>query len=410
MLRRYGIYIALLLSLFGVVVYLEIVKPKEADWTLYFTRNADTAYGCYLLHENLPVLFPDQQVRVTHSEAKFVLGNANDEIKNYIFVNEFFNPDTIDSKSLLSYVSRGNNVFIAANHFDGYLADHLSVDTYNRFTDDDYYFDPTDEADFESYGTLQSSLLNFDELGVRVDTAYYYKRNLTNYYFTSTGSGQVDVLGRDEFDAVNFIRLKVGDGYFYLHCLPRAFSNYFVSDPVNHEYAFKALSYLPVAPTYWDEFYKIDRGPSAGSLRFVMQQPPLKWALLILLGVLLTFTIFHAKRRQRIIPVVSPLKNTTLEFVGIIARLYYNKGNHKIMSDKKIQYFLEHLRTHYQVKTLEFDDEFIRRITVRSGLPRDQIKALFDYIHAVSQMPNVEANDLHELNKSIEDFIKYSKR
>jgi len=412
MLKKYGVYIAILLVLFSGVIYLEVVKPKELDWTTYFTKNADTPYGGFLLFENMEALFPNKKVETVGTEIRYVLNpnRINRSVKNYVFLSEVFDPDTLDSQQLINWVTQGNNAFIIANELDGFLADQLKISTFDPFESDDYYYDEFDAAMFESYGSLQSAMLNFTEDGLAVDTPYYYKRNLTNYYFSSTGSGRVKVLGFDEFENPNFIRIELGEGFIYLHCLPRAFSNYFVSDPVNHEYAFKALSYLPIEDTYWDEFYKLDRGPSGSPLRYVMRQPPLKWALILLLSTLLIFTLFHARRRQRVIPVVAPLKNTTLEFVNIIGTLYYNKGSHKIMAEKKIMYFLEHVRANYQIKTLEFNDDFMRRISVRSGLPKEQVKGLFKYIDFVHGKESVEAEDLLKLNKLIEDFINFSQR
>ena len=51
--------------------------------------------------------------------------------------------------------------------------------------------------------------------------------------------------------------------------------------------------------------------------------------------------IFNAKRRQRVVPIINPLPNTTLDFTKTIGNLYYQEGNHQNIVDKKIIYFLE---------------------------------------------------------------------
>lgn len=411
MLKKNIVYITILLALFGGIIYLEIVKPKPLDWGLYFDKKADTPYGAYLLYENMSHLFPNQRVRVANHEIKYQLKNPPRGIANYIFLNETFDPDTADTKALINWVSDGNNAFIIANYFEGELAAELGVQTYNLYSEYDYYYDEDEEAGFASYGTLAAANLNFEEFGVKADSAYNYKRNLSNFYFSETGYDRLTILGRDEFDNPNFIKLKIGSGNMYLHCLPRAFTNYFVSDPVNHEYAFKALSYLPSdATTIWDEYYKLERGPSGSPLRFLMQHDSLMWAFFIFLGTILLFTLFNAKRRQRIIPVIPPLQNTSLEFVGTIAALYYYQGNHRNLAEKKITYFLENIRNSYQMRTNTIDGAFLKRLSTRSGVPIEQVEGIFKYMDFIKGKQDVLNAELFKLNTLVDEFNELSQR
>ncbi len=56
---------------------------------------------------------------------------------------------------------------------------------------------------------------------------------------------------------------------------------------------------------------------------------PLKWAFWMLLLLFLIVFLFESKRRQRLVPVIGALRNTSLDFVKTIRRLYYQRrDNH----------------------------------------------------------------------------------
>jgi hypothetical protein len=77
--------------------------------------------------------------------------------------------------------------------------------------------------------------------------------------------------------------------------------------------------------------------------------------------------IFNAKRKQRIIPIIKPLTNTTVDFTKTIGNLYFQEGNHDTIMEKKIIYFLEKIRQDYLLDTQNLDDDFIKKLHQKSG-------------------------------------------
>ena len=120
--------------------------------------------------------------------------------------------------------------------------------------------------------------------------------------------------------------------------------------------------------------------------------------------------IIGTKRKQRIIPVIEPLRNTTLDFVDIVGTLYYQTGNHKNIADKKITYFLEYIRNTFQIKTNLYDDVFIERISNLSGIERQKVHDLFYYFSEINFKQSITQLELLKLNRMIEEFQKESKR
>jgi hypothetical protein len=211
-------------------------------------------------------------------------------------------------------------------------------------------------------------------------------------------------LGKSSKGEPNFVRVPFGKGNFYLNTMPLAYTNYNMLYRQNASYISSTLSYLPVQSTYWDEYYKINRGESQTPLRYVISQPPLKWALYLTLLALVLFMVFEAKRKQRIIPIVKPLANTTLEFTETVGRLYFQYKDHKNIADKKITYFLDYLRTHYYVKTTEFNEELYSKLSDKTGADKEEISKLFRLIQDIRSRKSISEEELLSLNAQIEDF------
>ena len=87
----------------------------------------------------------------------------------------------------------------------------------------------------------------------------------------------------------------------------------------------------------FDSDYKEGTYASDSPLRFIFSQPSLKWAWLLALFFIITFMLFNAKRRQRAIKIITPLRNTTVQFTKTVANLYYESKDHTNIIDKKMK-------------------------------------------------------------------------
>ncbi|MBC8085027.1 MAG: DUF4350 domain-containing protein, partial [Hymenobacter sp.] len=215
-------------------------------------------------------------------------------------------------------------------------------------------------------------------------------------------------LAADTAGRAVLVRLPHGRGQFYLCTVPLAFTNYFALQPRTGNFAFAALSYLPAGrPVWWDEYQKQGRQGEQSLLRVLLAHDALRWALyLSLLGALL-FVVFEARRRQRVIPILRPLPNTTLLFTRTVAGLYRQGSSHAPIAEKKIGLFLEHLRTRFHEPGLDLNDDAAReRLAQKTGIPRPDVDALVRRINFLLTAPQVSDADLLALNKALNDFRK----
>jgi hypothetical protein len=141
-----------------------------------------------------------------------------------------------------------------------------------------------------------------------------------------------------------------------------------------------------------------------------LQDPALKNAYWVLIVLVLLFMFFEAKRRQRIIPVIAPPRNATLEFAKTVGHLYFHHGDHANLAEKKITYFLDYIRTHLRLPTSQIDDVFLNSVAERAGMPEADVRAVFATVSEVEGQKNLSEDALQRLNRQIEAFYRNSKR
>ena len=411
-MKQHRIYLVILLITIIGFILVEIYKPKPVDWTPTFSNKDKIPYGCELLYKVLPNIFPNQKI----SDEKVPIFSKKRTVKlppksNYLYVFSYFRVDSLSLVKLLDYVQKGNSVFIASENFFG--------------LDDTLHFQTSYVKDL---AINDSASINFINPTIRKLSNYKYQNQAADTYFDIKDSTKnrklFTILGKNSKGFPNFIRVNFGKGMFFLNSVPMAFTNFYMVKNDNADYAFKALSYLPEQPIFWDEYVnKISIGKSVKSIsksreakgqedvqespfKFIVSQPALKWAYFITLSALLIYLIFEGKRRQRIIPIMEIPKNTSLQFVETIGSLYYNQKDHKTIAEKKITHFLAYIRTKFYLKTTEIDQEFKTDLSNKSGISLREINDLFDYISFVQNNNYIAENQLVILNEQVENFYK----
>jgi hypothetical protein len=408
-LKSKYLYITILaVSLLGYFVA-EWARPKPIDWTESYSGLDKRPYGNYILRNLLPDLFPGQPVNYRSEPVFSTRDSLNFE--NIIFINSRLAPDEFEAEKLLKHVENGKNVFIAAKRLGGMLGDTLKVDISGPPILSAADIKPSQDSVQFAF-TLQANQQNTGQQNAGgQNESSYYPEKLGEYHFSSYDTLATTVLGTGgEYDLANFIQIKRGEGAFFIHAVPYIFTNYYVRDYEKAEYAFRALSHLPVAPTVWDEYYKAGRRIASSPLRYIVSRPYLKWAWITTLAGLFLFLIFRAKRRQRIIPEIPAPKNTSLEFTRTMGRLYHRSGDHKDLAEKKITYFLEYIRDELNLNTAQMNDDFIGQAAQRAGVELKTARGVFSEIDSVQDQLELSSKELWKLNEQIETFYRQSSR
>jgi predicted nucleic acid-binding protein len=162
---------------------------------------------------------------------------------------------------------------------------------------------------------------------------------------------------------------------------------------------------------FWDDYYnkinfKEDKKRSMSALRTILEQPTLGMAFWIVVVMLLCYIFFNGKRKQRIIPVIKPVENTSIAFTQAIAGLYMAENNNKNIADKMITYLNEHIRTRYFLSGQLINNNFISTLSKKSGVPFDAVESMYNAIQQVQLSEELSDFELLSLNEQIQEFYK----
>src|SRR5690606_58302 len=274
---------------------------------------------------------------------------------NYILVGNSDYLDVVDVEELLIFAGRGNTLFMSDYSFPQSLMDTLNL-TIGAIKNQDSII----ELSFV-HPDLRS---HFTELDKSDSTSYFLRFEAENHKALGYANSDLNL--------TNFLEIPFEDGKIYLHLEPKVFTNYNILKGERYRYVEGALSYLPNETIYFDSYTKFFDSYYGDDeekmiLSWFLQQNSFKWELYLALLLTLLFMIFNAKRRQRIIPIIKTLENTTVGFVKTISNHYYETQYHKNLFDKKITYFLEKIRSDYNLDTTNLNEEFIIKLSQKSG-------------------------------------------
>lgn len=386
---KYILYISLAA---GTFLVLKLLSPKLHDWTITFSAEDKNPFGGYALNEIVRTLFPGSDLH--HSfKTLYELRDSIPDGSNVFIVSERFSPGREDVMTLLDHVQRGGSAFISAQYIRGALADTLGIGTY--------------DANFKLGNVLSrydTSYLQLTTASLDTSSRYAYKSDNIHNYFNHFDTARTSVVAVNQYRMPVTIRMKWGEGNLILNSTPIIFTNICLLARDNAAFAAAQLSYLPDRPLMWTEYYQRGRREIATPLRFILRNEPLRWAYYISIVSLLVFMIFEMKRKQRIIPVIPPLTNTTLEFVSTIGELYYQNGDHKNIAEKKINFFLEQVRSRHAIATNQLDAAFVASLAKKTGQTEERMTALVRLIAKIKESAGISAETLTDLNTQIEAF------
>ena len=137
-----------------------------------------------------------------------------------------------------------------------------------------------------------------------------------------------------------------------------------------------------------------------GDFKYIMSQPPLKWAFYIILGLLVVYMVFNSRRRMKAIPVHKIDEDTTLQFAKVLGTFYYHQEYHVPFLMKKYDKLKSTLQSRYgwDVDKMEASD-LINRLYVITGIKKERIAKLFILICEYGQ-------DAHVISAK-KDIIEY---
>jgi len=389
--KGYKNFMIIFAALFTLYIIAELNKPKQTDWTVTVSKNDKNPYGGYIVYSQLKQLFPAANLRPYYLSVYNQLNNITEKNTAYIILSPSFEPSKYDYTEMMNYVKQGNYVIVAATEFSKQLLDSLKLKLSRRF----------------SFSNKDSGRVNFVNPSIKTNNFFSSPPFTASQYFSKVDTSKTMVLGVNNKDEANFIKVAYGKGALLLHVAPVCFTNYFMLYDNNASYTAKALSYVPanVSKIYWDEYYKLN-DVQVTPLRFFLTNEYLRWALRLALAGFIIYILFQMKRTQRIIPIITPLKNSSLDFVKTVSNVYFNQKDNNSIAQKKLSYFLDFLRQRFYLSAAAMDQHFTEHLAKKSGVPLEEVTELVNLFNYISTTPYVTDHLLLTLDKHIDNFYK----
>lgn len=394
--------LALTISLpFWVITEKKELRKRVLSWYPTFNEKHNNPYDSKALFTLLPDLFPKKSVYIRTdifpNDSLFATkAEAQASKYNLFYAHLDANADREFANALSKFVYSGGEAFLAAENFSFFLEEsfniNLRTETYNK---------PDGVQVRFLHPNLSKNIYNFPNL---VDYKFF---NLPNEY---TQEEKFSILATDQNQNPIFIKIPFGKGNLYVCSLPLVFTNFGTLNDTQRDFIAKALSHLPIRNVLWEyeiRWYRESSPPPTiprgiAEISFLRKNPPLWWAFWLAIAGMGLFIVFKIKREQRPIPIIEKNSNTSVEFAKTIGKLYLYYNDHKNIAEKKISYFLEFLRSNFQINISEkIDENNLPKLALKIGISQEQLKATFEIIQETKNKNYLSEKDLHHLARAI---------
>ena len=364
--------------LFVLLFLLQMRLPKKFEWNATYYHADRQPFGCYVFDSVLTESMP-KGYQVTSKTFRQLDHEHPSEKIGVLMVVDEQNLKKLDVKHLCNIARRGGKVMVVTRESDDQSKDTIYYNelehTFRLQFIPAYYF-----SYFRIYNRATGNEAEYkDTINWKGKPHVYPAHDYVVWDGLSGGHLDFDSLQTNSslaFEADTMLvaaSVPCGKGEVIFVTSPLLFTNYGMLEGNTSEYIFRLMSMMADVPVYRTEAYiKMDATMDVqySPFRELIKRPPLRWALyLLMLGVILLM-VTTARRRQRVIPIITPPLNKSLEFVRLIGTLYYQRCTHAELVRKKFTFFAEELRRRcgIDVRDVNTDDGEVRFLAEKTGL------------------------------------------
>lgn len=449
-----------MLVLFVLFCLLQVNLPKKFVWSPTFSHVDKQPFGSFVFDSVLTQSLPNGYHVTKKTFFQLDQEHAKEKISVLMVVDQQ-DLKQLDVKYLCNIARRGGKVMVVASSSfdDGRNADTIVVDelerTFKVKIEDGTYFSlrgilsGLKAHDNDMYDTIywnnretmyaaQSYRMFYNMVGgtLFVDSVPKVKRlaytlsaagydyKLDSLYVGDFTRFDTIVDEKERIERIDTFAIKkvptavsvpYGKGEVIFVSSPLLFTNYGMLEGNTSVYIFRLMSYLADLPVYRTEAYVKTNAmlvAEQSPFREFIKRPPLRWALyLALLGVVL-FMIFTARRRQRVIPIMSKPANRSLEFIQLIGTLYYQRKDHVDLVRKKFKLFAEELRktAGVDISDVNTDDREYLLLAEKTGMNSDRLKKVIRQIRLVLHSEgNISVEEMRSLIDAMDTIVRHAK-
>lgn len=403
----------------GIFTFFELKNIPDVKWTKNYAYEKDDPYAASLFEKLIRRKFGSENVSLRKEGFEF--SSHHDTSTLYIFLGNksYFKNSYKDS--LIHFADKGNNVLLISNTSRFFKPFEENEESDHQFE----YHEEVKESVEDSY--IQEDVQSIDSDKHHVVSKYHSDSLITlkfntpdsttyNYknYYRSFEDAKIDTFYyvpledslilkpylTNEYDKIWF-----GNYNQYpnidLHFVPDLFSNAaarqehylphlnFVLD------RYKTTKVILDNPSMQKDFIS---EKSRSPLTYIINTPQLKWAYLITLVTFLIYITNGGKRKQKTIPIKEQPKNTSLDYIKMISRLYEEQEqNEKLVLHMKKNF------NHFVRKKYFIPMENINALSKKSGISKDSIQRILSKFESAEKSDFTD-EQLYVLEQQINSF------
>ncbi len=303
----------------AIIVAMQLSTPKPISWDYTYEAADKNPHGGWIPAQYLERTFSGELKIVRNALWVEPASDESKRVESYVIITHDFEPDDASRDRLLDMASNGSTLFIASYSIDDSLSELLSVKTRHQPLRDSIRFNA-------------ETVVHAYELGT------FYHANT----FVATDSNIWYPLALCDTSVV-LMKRSFGSGTIILCGTPDLLTNVVFLDTSKRDIPIAILSALPDKPITWDEYYKPKRSADITVNQAIGSIPGLSLAYWILIATGVVYLVMAGRRRQRPIPVLSPVRNTSLDFVSTVGRLYYGRHDNLNLANKLTRLFRDYI-------------------------------------------------------------------
>lgn len=435
-------YVLFFVAILLIGVLLQLSSPKKLVWEETYRHLDSQPFGCAVLDSVLSFTLP-QGYQVVDSSLYTLAQNDTGQIDNVLLIGKELFLKDYEVDALFYLLNKGARVMLVFEWVNTQLQDTLGLYCYRapsyselmKGANEGFQCDTLewvgDSIRYPVARYTPYSLFLSNGMVTKSDTAWLEHTYHDSFRSASCGNFQIKPLvwtyphprKMDTYCQPDRLlaaaSMEIGKGTLYIVRTPRLFSNYGILDPQARAYLLRMFSQLSNAPLVRTEYYLPYYAPSDLSVMaqetqspfaYLLVHPPLRWAFYLLIGLLIVFLICTARRRQRPIPIIEPIRNQSLEFVKLIGMLYFRRESPAELVRRKYLYFCDEVQRRSGIRPNDEEEKAVvaTRLAEATGWEPESVTRMLLRVHTVVSDKTQEI-DIREMKRLIDWMNKLIK-
>lgn len=351
------------------------------NWSSNFEPFDKSPKGLYLFNVLVDAhLDTNSSIYVANDWIEFDTLLVDKKPKTFLFTGNHFGLELSEMDTVLKRVRNGSDLFLSYNK----LTENIVSKLWKKA---DELFEYNDSIEVYTKNG-QYTMINLEQNDtIATDWGAFGNIKPRGDYKTLSTFMEMD----------NFIVVKYGKGFIYLHATPNQFYNYQLKRYDGYRYAKFAINQISPdmdvvmlelgrQPDDYGDYDFEDEGDQEGKendsyWRIILDNPSTRFALILAIIAILLFIIFRSKRTRPIVPYVQKKKDMTLAFSETITSIYFSKRNPYGLLQIQRRNFYDTILKHYYIDLYHRnEDREIEALAEKSDRSVSEIQQIIDLL------------------------------